>query len=110
MRNLRFLLGFVLTGMACQAGMAQDLRLNEKGYYETRGVNVMIYSNPFSAAFYDEKRSGIDIVHHGVLTVTNGGVRMTETPEQWDSLRDCVRRQRPSRHRLTTPQRATHTV
>ncbi len=84
MRNLKFLLGFVLTGMACQAGMAQDLRLNEKGYYETRGVNVMIYSNPFSAAFYDEKRSGIDIVHHGVLTVTNGGVRMTETPEQWD--------------------------
>ena len=63
---------------------AQTLKLNEKGYLETRGVNVMIYSNPFSAAFYDEKRSGIDIIHHGVMTITNGGVRFNETPEQWD--------------------------
>ena len=63
---------------------AQSLKLNDKGYLEKRGVNVMVYSNPFSAAFYDEKRSGIDIIHHGVLTITNGGVRLTETPEQWD--------------------------
>ena len=63
---------------------AQTLKLNDKGYLEARGVNVMVYSNPFSAAFYDEKRSGIDIIHHGVMTVTNGGVRFNETPEQWD--------------------------
>lgn len=63
---------------------AQKLKLNDKGYLETRGVNVMVYSNPFSAAFYDEKRSGIDIIHHGVMTITNGGVRFNETPEQWD--------------------------
>ncbi len=63
---------------------AQQLRLNDKDYLETRGVNVMVYSNPFSPAFYDEKRSGIDIIHHGVMTVGNGGVRLSDTPEQWD--------------------------
>ncbi len=63
---------------------SQSLKLNDKNYLEKRGVNVMVYSNPFSAAFYDEKRSGIDIIHHGVMTITNGGVRLTETPEQWD--------------------------
>lgn len=77
----------ILTSVLLMSGLtsvAQTLKLNDKGYYETRGVNVMVYSNPFSAAFYDEKRSGIDIIHHGVMTITNGGVRFNETPEQWD--------------------------
>lgn len=77
----------MLTSVLLMSGLtsvAQTLKLNDKGYYETRGVNVMVYSNPFSAAFYDEKRSGIDIIHHGVMTITNGGVRFNETPEQWD--------------------------
>lgn len=77
----------ILTSVLLMSGLtsvAQTLKLNDKGYYETRGVNVMVYSNPFSAAFYDEKRSGIDIIHHGVMTITNGGVRFNETPEQWN--------------------------
>lgn len=77
----------ILTSVLLMSGLtsvAQTLKLNDKEYYETRGVNVMVYSNPFSAAFYDEKRSGIDIIHHGVMTITNGGVRFNETPEQWD--------------------------
>ncbi len=76
--------GLLLMLNLCMSASGQVLKLNDKGYLETRGVNVMVYSNPFSAVFYDEKRSGIDIVHHGVLTVTNGGVRLNETPEQWD--------------------------
>ena len=44
----------------------------------------MVYSNPFHAVFLDEKRSGIDVIHHGVMTITNGGVRLSDTPEQWD--------------------------
>lgn len=77
-------LALALLCLVSVGAKAQTLRLNDKDYLETRGVNVMVYSNPFSAAFYDEKRSGIDIVHHGVLTVTNGGVRFNPTPEQWD--------------------------
>ena len=60
---------------------AQSLTLNQKDYLEKRGVNVMVYSNPFHAVFLDEKRSGIDVIHHGVMTITNGGVRLSDTPE-----------------------------
>ena len=84
-RNRSLILPLVLLLVFVGAkASAQGLSLGDKGYLEKRGVNVMVYSNPFSAIFYDEKRSGIDIVHHGELTVTNGGVRLNETPEQWD--------------------------
>ena len=84
MKTSSSIMSLLLAAALCGNASAQTLKLNQKGYLETRGVNVMVYSNPFSANFYDEKRSGIDIVHHGVLTVTNGGVRLTQTPEQWD--------------------------
>ncbi len=72
---------------------AQSLQLNSKDYLERRGVNVMVYGNPFSAIFYDEKRSGIDVIHHGVMTITNGGVRLSDTPEQWDLVPEMESRQ-----------------
>ena len=71
----------------------QSLNLNSKNYLERRGVNVMVYGNPFSAIFYDEKRSGIDVIHHGVMTITNGGVRLSDTPEQWDLVPEMESRQ-----------------
>lgn len=72
---------------------AQGLQLNSKDYLERRGVNVMVYGNPFSAIFYDEKRSGIDVIHHGVMTITNGGVLLSDTPEQWDLVPEMESRQ-----------------
>lgn len=93
MKHLTRIAGLLVLCSVCRPLAAQTLKLNDKGYLETRGVNVMVYSNPFSAAFYDEKRSGIDIVHHGVLTVTNGGVRLNETPEQWDLVPEMAGRE-----------------
>ncbi len=69
---------------ACIAGNAQDLKLNDLEYFETRGVNVLVYSNTFSGGFNDEKNSGLEIIHHGVRTVQGGAVRLNNTPEQWD--------------------------
>ncbi len=65
----------------CQA---QDLRLNEREYFERQGVNVLVFSNPFTGGFNDEKNSGIEIIHHGVRTIQGGAVRLNNTPEQWD--------------------------
>ncbi|MCQ2058240.1 MAG: glycoside hydrolase family 9 protein [Bacteroidaceae bacterium] len=62
----------------------QNLQLNDLEYFETRGVNVLVYSNTFSGGFNDEKNSGIEIIHHGVRTVQGGAVRLSNTPEQWD--------------------------
>ena len=68
---------------ACQSE-APDLKLNDLGYFERQGVNVLVFSNPFSGGFNDEKNSGIEVIHHGVRTVQGGAVRLNVTPEQWD--------------------------
>ena len=65
----------------CQA---QDLRLNEREYFERQGINVLVFNNPFTGGFNDEKNSGIEIIHHGVRTIQGGAVRLNNTPEQWD--------------------------
>ena len=63
---------------------ADDLHLNDLGYFERQGVNVLVFSNSFNGGFNDEKNSGIEIIHHGVRTVQGGSVRLNNTPEQWD--------------------------
>ena len=80
---------FVLAALflgACNKApkQAADLKLNDKQYFETQGVNVLVFSNTFSGGFNDEKNSGIEIIHHGVRTVQGGAVRLNKTPEQWD--------------------------
>lgn len=62
----------------------QDLKLNELEYFETQGVNVLVYSNLFTGGFNDEKNAGIELIHHGVRTAQGGAVRLSHTPEQWD--------------------------
>ena len=63
---------------------SQNLVLNDRQYFERRGVNVLVFSNAFTGGFNDEKNSGIEIIHHGVRTVQGGAVRLSKTPEQWD--------------------------
>lgn len=63
-----------------------DLRLNEQGYFENRGVNFLVFSNWYNGMFSDSKMSGIEVIHHEVRTVTNGDVRLDPTPEQWDPI------------------------
>ena len=71
---------------------AGPLKLNDKEYFETQGVNVLVFSNTFSGGFNDEKNSGIEIIHHGVRTVQGGAVRLSKTPEQWDLVPASPRR------------------
>ncbi|WP_095508661.1 glycoside hydrolase family 9 protein [Rubrivirga marina] len=71
---------------------AQTLQLNDREYYEADGVNVLVFSNQYDGMFYDEKNAGIEIIHHGIRTATNGGVRLQNTPEQWDLIPDVVSR------------------
>ena len=68
----------------CASAAAQDLKINDLEYYETRGVNLLVYSNLFTGGFNDEKNSGIELIHHGVRTAQGGAVRLSSTPEQWD--------------------------
>ena len=74
----------IISMMAAAAIHADDLHLNELGYFERQGVNVLVFSNSFNGGFNDEKNSGIEIIHHGVRTIQGGAVRLNNTPEQWD--------------------------
>ena len=80
MRKINLIIALAAATL-CQA---QDLKLNEREYFERQGVNVLVFSNPFTGGFNDEKNSGIEIIHHGVRTVQGGAVRLNNTPEQWD--------------------------
>jgi endoglucanase len=73
---------FFLT--ASNHAWSQQLKLNNLEYFETQGVNVLVYSNLFTGGFNDEKTAGIEIIHHGVRTSQGGAVRLSNTPEQWD--------------------------
>ena len=74
----------MMSMLASMSLYADDLRLNDLGYFERQGVNVLVFSNNFNGGFNDEKNSGIEIIHHGVRTVQGGAVRLNNTPEQWD--------------------------
>lgn len=81
-----------LTGaLSSSAQLRSPLAINDSGYFETRGLNVLVFSNRYGL-FGDEKASGIEIIHHGVRTATNGDIRLNPTPEQWDSIPRFMRR------------------
>jgi len=80
--------------LSIHALFAQNNKLiiNDSNYFETRGLNVFVFSNHYGL-FGDEKSSGIEIIHHGVRTATNGDVRLNPTPMQWDSIPQFIKRE-----------------
>lgn len=70
----------------------QTLKINDSEYFETTGVNVLVFSNQYNGMFFDEKTAGIEIIHHGVRTATGGAVRLSNTPEQWDLVPQVIDR------------------
>jgi hypothetical protein len=77
----------------CHAQQLDDgLVLNDLGYFETRGLNVLVYSNFYDGNFSDAKVAGVEMIHHGVRTATNGDVRLSPTPGQWDPVPQLIRR------------------
>jgi endoglucanase len=70
-----------------------SLKINDVNYFETRGLNILVFNNWYDVnMFSDSKLSGIEIIHHGVRTATNGDVRLNPTPEQWDPIPQLVKR------------------
>ena len=71
---------------------SQTLKLNDLEYFEETGVNVLAFSNQYNGMFCDEKTAGIEIIQRGERIATGGGVRLMNTPEQWDIYPDLVSR------------------
>lgn len=83
---LRKSFALILMLSAFDVAFSQKLHLNDLGYFETRGLNVFVFSNEYNGYFFDEKTAGIELIHHGVRTATDGAVRLRSTPEQWDAI------------------------
>ena len=90
--KLLFLSVLLVCGFCVTPLYSQKLQLNNLDYFETKGVNVLVYSNQYNGMFFDEKTAGIEIIHHGVRTSTGGAVRLQNTPEQWDLVPSVINR------------------
>lgn len=80
------LLGCLSIGGAAGAQSSSQLRLVDAGYFAMPGFEVLAFSNTYDGNFSDSKIAGIEFIHHGVRTATNGDVRLSPTPEQWDPV------------------------
>ncbi|MEZ5997983.1 MAG: glycoside hydrolase family 9 protein [Hyphomonas sp.] len=72
-----------LTALAAVFGAgAQEITDGE--YFSEPGADLMVFSNWYDGLFADAKISGVELIHHGVRTFTNGDVRLEATPGQWE--------------------------
>ena len=63
-----------------------ELRLTPQDVLETHGLSVFLFHNRYHAVFGDEKMSGLEIILHDRRIATNGDVRLSPTPAQWDPI------------------------
>ncbi len=91
--RFQFRLPFLALALAGDLAATEPaLHLNDRGYFETRGLNVLVFSNVYDGLFSDAKIAGVELIHHGVRTVTNGDVRLSATPGQWDPVPQLLER------------------
>jgi hypothetical protein len=73
--------GTILNSTAAVTPTA-GLKLNDRGYFEMTGLNVMLASD-----YYPEShQGGVGIIQHGQRTATNGDLRLEPTPGQWQPM------------------------
>ena len=66
--------------------------LNDKAYFSQPSLDIVVFSNWYNGLFGDSKISGVELVHFGERIATNGDVRLSATPEQWDPIPTFVER------------------
>ncbi|RIA35381.1 glycosyl hydrolase family 9 [Hephaestia caeni] len=98
MRHIRFVaaiapIALVLaTGVHAQTSDQPALTLGDAGYYEAPAVNWLVFSNWYDGLFADAKISGVELIQQGERIATNGDVRLSATPGQWDAIGRLVDR------------------
>nr|WP_220100202.1 glycoside hydrolase family 9 protein [Alteromonas antoniana] len=72
--------------------MAASPKLNDKEYFSQPSLDIVVFSNWYNGMFGDSKISGVELIHFGERSATNGDVRLSATPEQWDPIPTFVER------------------
>jgi endoglucanase len=58
------------------------LLINDQDYFEMPGLNVLVYHNTFS----EGHQGGVEIIQHGERVATNGELRLSPAPGQWQPV------------------------
>ena len=67
---------------ATLSASAQQFKLNDSGYFNCEGIDVMAFSD-----FYPEgHQGGISLIMNGQRIATNGDIRLEPTPGQWQAV------------------------
>jgi len=86
------LVSFLILSVFFPKAQAQNFHINDLEYFEERGVNLLVYSNKYAGMFCDEKLAAIELIQRGERISTGGGIRLMNTPEQWDIFPELVNR------------------
>ncbi len=58
------------------------LKLNDKGYFETPGLNVTVFADIYP----DGHQTGVTVIQHGTRVAANGDLRLEPSPGQWSPM------------------------
>ncbi len=73
---------------------AAELKLSSNDTLEAQGLSVLLFHNSYHDVFGDQKMSGVEMILHDERIATNGDVRLSPTPAQWDPIPHCKDRKR----------------
>ncbi len=82
---------FALAVFAAPFGASAQGLVPEEYFHES-GADILVFSNWYDGLFADAKISGVEVIQHGLRTVTNGDVRLEATPGQWEPTGSFVAR------------------
>ncbi|MFZ0452432.1 MAG: glycoside hydrolase family 9 protein [Ignavibacteriaceae bacterium] len=78
--HLVFLIIFL--GFSYESAQEKGLVIGKGGYFEMPGLNVLVYNNTFP----EGHQGGVEIIQHGVRIATNGELRLSPSPGQWQPI------------------------
>ncbi len=88
----------IFFALAAQQLAAQSFELNQQGYFNCAGVDVMA-----SDDFYPEgHQGGVSLLMNGRRIASNGDIRLEATPGQWQPVPRKLDRQQTARSITTT--------
>ncbi len=88
--------------MLAVPSLAAGLTVSPNETLEQPGLSVIVHQNLFHPIFRDEKNAGIQIVLHDVRIATDGEVRLSPTPEQWDPVPALIGREHDAKKIVVT--------
>ena len=90
--------GALITGTT--AINAQTFKLNDRGYFNAEGVDVMAFDDIYP----EGHQAGVSILMNGKRLMTNGDIRLEATPGQWQPLPKQLKRETGTDYIATTLQ------